>query len=165
MVNSTNSTTNNPGREYLKQAFKARRRIELLREQIARIREEMTLVGGGFSEHERVQESRERDPLGSMVARKLDKIDECKAEICEWDLLLMNIEDVISRACGDKSQTVLVSRYIKQKSFSEIADEMLLGLRQIERYHSQGVREVMLAVGDNYTTPSNLPNPTNAPSH
>ena len=130
-------------REYLKQAFTARRRIRELKEQIARVREEMTCIGSGVIK-DSVQTSPKSDPMGDMLARKLDRIARCEAEIAKWEIMLMDIEDAIDAVENSLCREVLRARYISRKRWDAIAADTGYSMSHLYDIHSRAVGLVKL---------------------
>lgn len=124
-------------KDYLKQAFTAQRRKETLWEQMERLRADMEQIQCSRMQ-ESVQKSRSLDPLGELIAAKLDEIKKLEKEYVRWDSLLMVIERTINGVECDICREVLRAWYILRKEVADIAAEMDYKPRTIREYINKG---------------------------
>ena len=125
-------------KKQLKMVYEAHTKITVLNEQIARLRDDMTSVRGNKLQ-EKVQTSQMNDPMGTLVARKLDKISHCEAELAKHIKMMMDAEDMIDRIAHQQAREVLRWRYILHKDYVEIAKGLGYSVSRSFALHKKGL--------------------------
>jgi len=129
-------------REFLRQATVARDRIGMLREQLDRLREDMSYVRRSVLKDDSVQSSTPHDLMGDRVADVCDKIAVREKQLEHWGDVLYSVESAINgiecATCG----RVLYLRYVKGLTLEEVAAELGYSGHYIRELHTKGIKEI-----------------------
>ena len=129
-------------KEYLSQIKDLEVRIKNKKRDLEQLKE-MAVSLGGFNYKERVQTSKES---GDMIGENIARIIELENEISKDIIKLMELKQKISNTIDEVEKTecyeVLYQRYVLCKRFEEIATDMKYDIRQIHRFHGEGLKEI-----------------------
>jgi len=129
-------------KQYLSQAYTATQKIVDIREQVVRLREEMTRLGRSISEDTRVQVTRQRDPMGDRVADILDKIDEREKLLARLEDVIFTVETALNRIECVTSYRVLHAHYVRGLKMREIAQELNYSNSYVYALHREGLEKI-----------------------
>jgi len=129
-------------KEYLSRAYRLEQEIIILKEEIETLRELSTTVSSpGFEEHFNATKNTD-----SPYIKTLQKIDEQEREYMEkLERLLVlkkEIMETISMLENKDEQIVLVYRYIKNCTWSQIGDVLCADERTVRRWHDKALSHV-----------------------
>lgn len=128
-------------KEYLQRYRFALQKIDLLTEQIERLRSRAETTGGSFIEY-----GASGGGPSSMVEQSVVAIIDLERELKEWIRLSVLEEREITRIIysleNKEYMTVLAHRYIEGLLWKEIAIEMRYTERHVKRLHQMALREI-----------------------
>ena len=128
-------------KEYLSQARNIDNEIQSMLEEVSVLRsmaEKTTAVITGMPGNATRNTSQLSDTIAKIIERE-EKID---AEIDRLVDLRSEIYETIQQVEDKEARRVLYLRYMRYRSWAEIATEMKLGLRQIYRLHGIGLKNI-----------------------
>ena len=128
-------------KEYLAQARNIDHDVQDMLEEVAVLRsmaEKTTVILSGMPSKETKGTSRLADTVGKLVEQE-KKID---GEIDRLVDLRTEIYAAIQQVVDRDAHRVLHLRYMGYRSWSAIAEEMKLSLRQIYRLHGEGLKKI-----------------------
>ena len=129
-------------KEYLSQIRDLEVRIKNKKRDLEQLKE-MAISLGGFDYKERVQTSKE---TGDIIGESIVKVVDLESEISKDIIKLMELKQKISNTIDKVGKTecyeVLYQRYVLCKKFEEIAIDMKYDIRQIHRFHGEGLKEI-----------------------
>lgn len=128
-------------KEYLQQAYRLNELIDSDAQELERLRELASKIGGSnFSE--RVQTSKNADPpfvkyLGDIIEMegKLQK------ELCELVVLKKRILSSLEKMADRDERLLLTYRYMDNVSWEEIAENLSVSMRTVHRIHSSALQK------------------------
>ncbi len=131
-------------REYLGQAYRLEKRIEMHRQEIERLRELGSSVSSpGFGE--RVQTSQKADAPFVNVILKIMEAERKEASMLEQLFTFkQEISDVIEQIPDIDERMVLRERYISNKTWVQIGDLLGWDERTIRRIHNKACAHIVL---------------------
>ena len=128
---------------YLQRYLSLDREITLLFEELTRYKAlstkmspVMSAAPGGFGIEDRLQVSVDR------ITEVEDKINQ---KIDEWISVRDNIVAVIDTVDDSRLRSLLLSKYIRGKTYDQIADEMHYSWRHVMRLHNQALEAVRMS--------------------
>lgn len=129
-------------KEYLSQIRDLEVRIKNKKRDLEQLKE-MAISLGGFDYKERVQTSKETgDIIGESIAKVVDLESEISKDIIKLMELKQKISNTIDKVEKTECYEVLYQRYVLCKKFEEIAIDMKYDIRQIHRFHGEGLKEI-----------------------
>ena len=129
-------------KEYLSQIKDLEVRIKNKKRDLEQLKE-MAISLGGFDYKERVQTSKETgDIIGESIAKVVDLESEISKDIIKLMELKQKISNTIDKVEKTECYEVLYQRYVLCKRFEEIATDMKYDIRQIHRFHGEGLKEI-----------------------
>ena len=131
------------GRNYLKQARTALSRVEMLKEQINWLREDMQSVRSVVLEGAGVQSNAPHDQMARRVANICDKIGERETQIAYWENVLSSVETVINEVDDVVCCKILYAKYVRGLKICEIAEEMGYSKSYVYALHNKSVKEII----------------------
>ena len=136
-------------KQYLNQVRVYQLKIENKKKQLEHIRDMATSLKG-LNYSEKVQTSRESgDNIGDDVADIIEIENEIKADIVNLERIKLDVIKTIDKVHKAKCYNVLYQRYVNDKSFDCIADEMgYADVRQVLRLHGEGLNEIREILGE-----------------
>ena len=131
-------------KEYLSQGYRLEKRIKMLQEEIEELRLLSTTVSSpGFEEH--YSASRNTDAPFERVLYKIMELETKQARVLER---LVSFKDemyqVIDTVTDSDEHLVLRYRYLGNKTWVEIGDELGWDERTIRRIHNKALAHVVL---------------------
>lgn len=126
--------------EYLGQISRLDKMIERKLCEVQRLDEQIHSIAG-VSEGERVQKTPDLDKLCSGVSRLIDFENETAAEVDECIRKRKAIIAQIDAIPSKSHYMVLTDRYVREKTFDEIASEMGCTKRHALRLHAEALEE------------------------
>lgn len=131
-------------KEYLSQGYRLEQKIKVLTQELVELRElSMSISSPGFEEH--YNATRNTD---APFVHALEKIDEREKEIADKVVALLEIKkevsDTISKVANADLRLVLHYRYVENRSWCRIADEMGVDERTIRRWHNKALAQVRI---------------------
>jgi hypothetical protein len=135
-------------KEYLNQIKVYQLKIENKKVQLAHIRDMATSLKR-LNYNEKVQTSRESgDSIGDDVADIIEIENEIKADIIAFERIKLEVISTIDTVHDIKCYNVLYQKYVNNKSFDDIAEEMgYTDIRQVLRLHGKGLNMVRGILG------------------
>lgn len=125
-------------KEYLQQAFRIDQRINGKLEMVARLRESATKVTTNISDMPRAS-SPNLQTMEATVAKLVDLEAEINRDVDALVDLKREIIDTIGELEKPEHQMILESRYLRYKSWEEIALEMNYQLRWVYCLHGRAL--------------------------
>jgi len=130
-------------KQYLTQAFRMKRTIENMQEDILRLESAATYCGPnltGMPHNPSPSHSRMADLVCKIIERK----DELKKKVEELAELAAEIQLAISQMENSDHRAVLYKRYVESMEWQDIAASMGYCERQIYRIHAAALREFVV---------------------
>ena len=128
-------------KEYLSQVFYIDQRINCKLEQVLQLRESATKATATLSDMPR-NPSPDLQQMESRVVKIVDLEREINAEIDELVDLKRDIRELIAQIRKPEYRTLLELRYLGNRTWDAIAEEMGFEPRTIYRFHSNALRVV-----------------------
>ena len=131
-------------KEYLSQGYRLEQKIKVLTEELAGLRElACSISSPGFEEH--YNATRNTD---APFVHALEKIEEREKEIADKVVALLEIKkevsDTISKVENADLRLVLHYRYVENRSWYRIGEEMGVDERTIRRWHNKALAQVKI---------------------
>lgn len=131
-------------KKWLGRARYIQREIDLLQKTKQETRDNLTKITQSYENNDGVQSS--KDPhkfdrlaeFDSLIDEKVDELIRAKNEIIQAIFLL---DDRVQKL-------VLISYYVRMKTFEQIAVEQNYSFRQISRIRQRGIMELQRMIGD-----------------
>lgn len=144
-------------KEYLMQVRAKKTAIRNLQRDLVHLKEMMYSLGGGGSENERVQTTKNIDKFGTIYS----KIDEKEKLIVQKMREYIDFEVQVSEEIGmiqnPSYVEVLHKKYIMNESFDQIADNMGYSKRYVLKVHGQALEEFQKYVlGERSSSPQGV---------
>lgn len=127
-------------KQYLGQLTRLNKMLSNKLSEIYQLRSLVSSIGVSFEE-DKVQTSGSKDRVGDMVSKIVDLENEAKACCGFYIDLRRKIISQIDSMPKKTYYTVLFARYVEDKTFDVIADEMGYSWRQVLRIHSDALLE------------------------
>lgn len=131
-------------KQYLNQAYRLEQRIRLHKERLEELRYLLGSVGSpGFGEHYNPNRNTEAPFMNSLY--KIMELEEKVSE--ELELLLqlqVEIQGVIDELSDMDERLVLIYRYLKNMSWSQIGDQLYVDERTVRRWHNRALSHVKI---------------------
>lgn len=131
-------------KKWLGRARYIQREIDLLQKTKQETRDQLTKITQSYEDNDGVQST--KDPhkfdrlaeFDSLIDEKVDELIRAKNEIIQAIFLL---DDRVQKL-------VLISYYVRMKTFEQIAVEQNYSFRQISRIRQRGIMELQRMIGD-----------------
>lgn len=130
-------------KQYLMQAFRMKRKIEYLQEDILRLEAAATDCSPnltGMPHNPSPSHSR----MADIVCKIIDRKDELKKKVDELAQLSAEIQLTISQLDNADHRIILYKRYIESEAWQDIAITMGYSERQIYRFHAAALNELVV---------------------
>ena len=128
-------------KEYLSQVHNLNQMIDIKLEEASSLRSLASRVTTAFGE-ERVQTSRKQSPMEDVIVRLMDLEKEIDNDIDRLIALKEEVIENINKIDNCSLRLLLTMRYINNRDWEDIADNMLYDVRTIYRFHNQGLKEI-----------------------
>ena len=128
-------------RDKLSTVFTLDRRVKSLRDQIASIRAQETSIGGTLSEVA-VQTSPRRDPVGEMIARRIDLEDELIRIATRLLCVKAQVLQLVEALSDERQKLIMTERYINLKRWEDIAADNHYSWKHVHRLHSTALTAI-----------------------
>lgn len=129
-------------KEYLSQAYSLERSIKILQEEIEALRELSTTVSSpGFEEHYNASKSVD-PPFVKLILRIEEQEEEYMKKLERLIVLKKEIMETIETLNNKDEQIVLIYRYIKNYTWSQIGDALHADERTIRRWHDKALNHI-----------------------
>ena len=140
--------------DYLSQIFRLEKMCEKKYEEINRIKTMIYGVSSGNGDGERVQGSKDQDPMATSIARLVDLEKQVDGLIQVYIDKRNQIINQIDKMPTEKYYLLLTDIYVDRKPISEIADDKYFNCSEktLIRIHQQALNEFESIWGDNYLT-------------
>ncbi len=131
-------------KEFLEQATVLNEKINmdfLHRQKLKELLEQIS--GGSVALHERVQGGQLPDSPASKLVDKITDLDRLiEQELAEYDTVMEQIKEAIA-ACGDYNEIKIIkSKYMQEKTWTEIGQEINLSERRILEIHKIALHKI-----------------------
>ena len=130
-------------KDTLRQVFTLDKRVKAMLGQIATLRAQETSLGGVLS-GVTVQTSPPRDPMGEMLARRIDLEDELTRTVTQLLVVKARITAAIERLPDERQKLVMFERYVNLKRWEDIAADNYYSWKHVHRLHSAA----LIAIND-----------------
>lgn len=127
-------------KQYLSQISRLNKMISNKLSEIYQIKS-MALNISVLNENEKVQTSGNKDRIGDMVSRMVDLEKEAQEYVKIYTSLRRNVVMQIDSMPKENHYKVLFAKYIEEKTFDAIADEMGYSWRHVIRIHGEALAE------------------------
>lgn len=128
-------------KEYLSQVQRLNQMIDIKLEEASSLRSLASRVTSAFGE-ERVQTSKKQSPMEDVIVKLMDLENEVNNDIDRLIALKEEVIENINKIDNCNLRLLLTMRYINNRDWEEIADNMLYDVRTIYRFHNQGLKEI-----------------------
>lgn len=128
-------------KEYLSQVQRLNQIIDIKLEEVSSLRSLATRVTTAFGE-ERVQTSKKQSPMEEIIVKLMDLENEVNSDIDRLILLKEEVIENINKIDNCNLRLILTMRYINNRDWEDIADNILYDVRSIYRFHKQGLKEI-----------------------
>lgn len=128
-------------KEYLSQVHRLNQMIDMKLEEASSLRSLASRVTTAFGE-ERVQTSKKQSPMEDVIVRLMDLENEVNNDIDRLIALKEEVIGNINKIDDYRLRLLLTMRYINNREWEDIADNMLYDVRTIYRLHKQGLKEI-----------------------
>ena len=128
-------------KEYLSQVQRLDQMIDIKLEEASSLRSLASRVTSAFGE-ERVQTSKKQSPMEDIIVKLMDLENEVNNDIDRLIALKKEVIKNINKIDNCNLRLILTMRYINNRDWEEIADNMLYDVRTIYRFHKQGLKEI-----------------------
>jgi len=133
-------------KDYLRQAYEAKHRIEEITSQIALLDDYMVKTGGFVLGGSKVQTSPLRDPTGSRLAVLMDEKMSRERQLRHWENICNTAVRTLNAVECITCYKVLHARYIRGLKLEEVADELNYTVSYVKKLHATGMREIKVVV-------------------
>lgn len=127
-------------KQYLSQVERLNKMISNKLSEIYQVKS-MALNISVLNEEDKVQTSRSKDRIGDMVSKMVDLEKEAQEYVNTYTELRRKVIMQIDSMPKENHYRVLFAKYIEDKTFDVIADEMGYSWRQIIRIHGAALAE------------------------
>ena len=130
-------------KQYLMQAFRMKKKIESMQEDILRLEAAATDCSPnltGMPHNPSPSHSR----MADIVCKIIDRKDELKKKVDELAQLSAEIQLTISQLDNADYRVILYKRYIESEAWQDIAMTMGYSERQIYRFHAAALNELVV---------------------
>ena len=138
-------------KQYLSQISRLNKMIANKLSEIYQIKS-MALNISVLNEEDKVQTSGSKDRSGDMVSKMVDLEKEAQDYVDAYTDLRRKVITQIDSMPKEKHYKVLFSKYIEDKTFDVIADEMGYSWRQIIRIHGDALNEFERIYGSDFVS-------------
>lgn len=126
-------------KEYLGQAYRLEKKIHLQQKRIEELQELVSSISSlGFEEHYNATKNTD-----APFVKTLERIMEYQKEADERIMILLNLREQIRKGIDEMTNPdeslVLEHRYIYNKSWSEIGEELHVDERTVRRWHNKAL--------------------------
>lgn len=128
-------------KEYLSQVHRLNQLINIKLEEVSSLRSLASRVTTAFGE-EKVQTSKKQSPMEDIIVRLMDLENEINNDIDNLIALKEEVIENINKIDNYNLSLLLTMRYINNKDWETIADNMLYDVRTIYRFHKEGLKEI-----------------------
>lgn len=130
---------------YLKQGIFLDRRIKYQLQRIAELRASASDIAAPALKADKVQTSSTGEARFVKALEKVDEIQEqVNRELNDLLALKKQIESVIHQVGNEEYELVLSYRYLQNKSWAEIADQLYVGKTTVKRWHGKAIQMIIL---------------------
>ena len=130
-------------KQYLMQAFRMKRKIEYLQEDILRLEAAATDCSPNLTGMPHTP-SPSHSRMADIVCKIIDRKDELKKKVDELAQLSAEIQLTISQLDNADYRVILYKRYIESEAWQDIAMTMGYSERQIYRFHAAALNELVV---------------------
>ena len=138
-------------KQYLSQISRLNKMIANKLSEIYQIKS-MALNISVLNEEDKVQTSGSKDRIGDMVAKMVDLENEAQSYVDAYTDLRRKTIMQIDSMPKETHYKVLFSKYIEDKTFDVIAEEMGYSWRQVIRIHGEALTEFEKLYGEDFVS-------------
>ncbi len=128
-------------KEYLSQVHRLNQMIDIKLEEVSSLRSLASRVTTAFGQ-EKVQTSKKQSPMEDAIVRLMDLENEVNNDIDRLIALKEEVLENINKIDNCNLSLLLAMRYINNRDWETIADNMGYDVRTIYRFHKQGLKEI-----------------------
>lgn len=128
-------------KEYLSQVHRLNQMIDIKLEEVSSLRSLASRVTTAFGQ-EKIQTTKKQSPMEDVIVRLMDLENEVNGDIDSLIELKEEVIENINKIDNGNLRLLLIMRYIYNKDWKDIADNMLYDVRTIYRFHKLGLKEI-----------------------